>query len=53
VFGGVGWRASAELEVTVEGRYLGTSGVELEGGGASFDADYENLSVLLGLRWLP
>jgi opacity protein-like surface antigen len=53
VFAGTGWRASEALELTVEGRYLGTSGVELEGGGLSFDADYENLGVLFGLRWLP
>jgi opacity protein-like surface antigen len=49
---GVGYRASEALEVTLEGRYLGTSGVELEGGGQSFEADYEHLGVLLGLRWL-
>ncbi len=52
LFAGVGWRATDALEVTLEGRYLGTSGVELEGGGQSFEADYDHLGVLLGLRWL-
>jgi len=52
LLGGVGYRATEALEVTLEGRYLGTSGVELEGGGQSFDADYDHFGVLLGLRWL-
>ncbi|MEY2786826.1 MAG: hypothetical protein RL277_3038, partial [Planctomycetota bacterium] len=30
---------------------LGTSGVELEGGGQTFEADYDHMGVLFGLRW--
>jgi OOP family OmpA-OmpF porin len=52
LLGGVGYRATDALEITLEGRYLGTSGVELEGSGQSFEADYDHFGVLLGLRWL-
>lgn len=51
VLGGVGYRLSDAIELTLEGRYLGTSGVELEGGGQSFEADYDHMGVLFGLRW--
>jgi opacity protein-like surface antigen len=51
LLGGVGYRLSEAIELTLEGRYLGTSGVELEGGGQSFEADYDHMGVLFGLRW--
>lgn len=49
---GIGHRTSESLEITLEGRYLGTSGVELEGERATFEADYDHLGALVGLRWL-
>jgi opacity protein-like surface antigen len=50
---GAGYRVTDALELLVEGRYLGSSGPELdvEGTAQSFDADYDNFGVFLGGRW--
>ncbi|MFN9704851.1 MAG: outer membrane protein [Planctomycetota bacterium] len=48
---GVGYRVSNAVEVTLEGRYLGASGVELRGDGQTYDADYDHVGALLGVRW--
>lgn len=50
--GGIGHKTSEVLEITLEGRYLGASGVDLEGAGATFDAEYDHFGAMLGLRWL-
>jgi opacity protein-like surface antigen len=48
---GVGYRACSAAELTLEGRYLAANGVELRGDGQTFDADYEHVGVLFGVRW--